>query len=133
MVIGKEPDIELRELKGHRKLIVQLVNNVQKLEKDGGEAAVLAGIVQVTPVVEPMAKVDPFLLDQGPEALDGSVEGVQTELGEAGDLTGEVPAVLQTQHHAAALDVHQVSHGSSNLEIANLRIELNLLRTYLLK
>ena len=133
MVIGKEPDIELRELKGHRKLIVQLVNNVQKLEKDGGEAAVLAGIIQVTPMVESMAKVDPFLLNQGPEALDGSVEGVQTKLGEAGDLAGEVPAVLQTQHHAAALDVHQVRHGSSNLEIKNLRIELSLLRKYLLK
>ena len=119
MVIGKEPDIELRELKGHRKLIVQLVNNVQKLEKDGGEAAVLTGIIQVAPVVEPMAKVDPFLLNQGPEALDGSVEGVQTELSEAGDLAGEVPPVLQTQHHAAPLDVHQVSHGSSNLTIAN--------------
>ena len=84
-------------------------------------------------MVESVAKVDPFLLNQGPEALDGSVEWVQTELSEAGDLAGEVPAVLQTQHHAAALDVHQVRHGSSNLTIAKLRIELSLLRTYLLK
>ena len=122
MVIGQEPDIELRELKGHRKLIVQLVNNVQKLEKDGGEAAVLAGIIQIAPVVESVAKVDPFLLNQGPEALDGSVEGVQTELGEAGDLAGEVPPVLQTQHHAAPLDVHQVRHGSSNLDMDILNI-----------
>ena len=62
-----------------------------------------------------MAGQHPLLLHEGAEALDGSVEGVEAELCEAGHLAGQVPAVLQTQQHRAALDVHQVSHRTSHL------------------
>ena len=50
MVIGQEPDVELRKLKGHGKLIVELMDNVKELEEDGGEAIILAGVVKVAPI-----------------------------------------------------------------------------------
>ena len=49
VVVGQEPDIELRKLKGHGKLIVELMDNVKELEEDGGEAIILAGVVKVAP------------------------------------------------------------------------------------
>ena len=48
-MIGEEPDVELRKLKGHGKLIVELMDNVKELEEDGGEAIILAGVVKVAP------------------------------------------------------------------------------------
>ena len=63
----------------------------------------------------PVTKAHPLLLNECSESLDCSVEWVQTQLSNAGDLAGEVPAVLQTQHHTAALDIHQICHCSSNL------------------
>ena len=50
MVIREEPDVELRKLKGHGKLIVELMDNVKELEEDGGEAIILAGVVKVAPI-----------------------------------------------------------------------------------
>ena len=53
VVVGQEPDIELRELECHGELVVKLVDNVKELEEDWSEAAVLARVVKVAPVVEP--------------------------------------------------------------------------------
>ena len=80
VVIGQEPDIELRELESHRELVMQLVDNVQELEEDGCEAAVLARVVQIAPVIEPVAPHHPLLLYQGAETLQSPVEGVKAEL-----------------------------------------------------
>ncbi len=57
----------------------------------------------------------PFL--NGPD-LNGPVEGVEGELCEAGDLAGEVPAVLQAEHDAAALQVYQVGDSARQLHHA---------------
>ena len=103
------------KLKGHWELVEELVDDVQELEEDGSEATVLAGVIQVTPVVEPVPVTGPLLLQESPEPGDSSVVRVQTELGQAGDLTGEVPALLQAEHHTGALDVHQVGHGPGQL------------------
>ena len=94
MVVGQKLEVELGEFEGHGKLGVQLVDNVEELEEDGGEAGVRAGVVDVAAVIEPMSEGDPLLLDQGLKAVQRSVIRVKTQLGQAGDLTGEVPAVL---------------------------------------
>jgi hypothetical protein len=60
---------------------------------------------------------DNFPFVNGPD-LDGPVEGVEGELCEAGDLAGEVPAVLQAEHDAAALQVYQVGDGARQLHHA---------------
>ena len=50
--------------------------------------------------------------------LYSPVVGVEGELGQAGHLAGEVPALLQAEHHAAALQVHQVRDGARQLHYA---------------
>ena len=50
--------------------------------------------------------------------LNGPVEGVEGELGEAGDLAGEVPAILQAEHDAAPLQVDEVGDGARQLHHA---------------
>ena len=63
-------EVELWELEGHGELSVELVDNVQELEEDGGEAAVLAGAVEAAAMVEPVPKGQPFLLDEDTESLE---------------------------------------------------------------
>ncbi len=63
--------------------------------------------------------VDNFSFVNGPDPdLNSPVEGVEGELCEAGDLAGEVPAVLQAEHDAAALQVYQVGDGTRQLHHA---------------
>ena len=54
MVVGQEPDVEPRKLECHGELVVQLVDNVQELEEDGGESTVLTSVVKVAPMIEPV-------------------------------------------------------------------------------
>ncbi len=48
---------------------MELVDNVQELEEDGREAAVLVGTVQAAAVVESVPKGQPLLLHQNTESL----------------------------------------------------------------
>ncbi len=48
---------------------MQLVDNVEELQEDGGEAAVLVGAAEAAPVVEPVTKGQPLLLHQHAESL----------------------------------------------------------------
>merc|ERR1719315_18264 len=118
VVVGKKLQVEIGELEGHGKLIVQLVNNVKKLEEKRSKAGVLAGVVNVAPVVEPVPEGKPLFFYECAETFKSSVVRIKTKLGNAGDLTSQVPTILQAQHDTATLDVHQISDGTCQLHHA---------------
>lgn len=57
-----------------------LVDTVQELQEDGGEAAALAAQRLRPPVAEPVAERQPLLLHQQPEAVERPVVGVGQQL-----------------------------------------------------
>merc|ERR1719320_2421587 len=57
------------KLKGHGKLIMQLVNNVEELEEERSETRVLARVVNVAPMVEPVPEGNPFFLYESAETF----------------------------------------------------------------
>lgn len=52
LVVSQEAEVELGELEGHGELVVELVDDVEELEEDRGEAAV-RGVTEVGALVEP--------------------------------------------------------------------------------
>ena len=53
------------------------MHNIQELEEDGGEAAVLAGAVEAGAMVEPVAKSQPLLLNQNAETLHKPIRNIK--------------------------------------------------------
>ena len=53
-----------------------------------------------------MAKVQPLLLDQDLEALQGPEVGVQEELRQGDQLGGSVPAVAAVDYHGSSLSLN---------------------------
>jgi len=83
-----------------RKLIDQLKNAIQKLRKNGRElplvssALLVLALAVTAPGVEGVSEGEEVLLDEGAEALEGSVVRVEEELGQRRDLAGAIPSVL---------------------------------------
>lgn len=57
-----------------------LVDAVQELQEDGGEAAALAAQRLRPPVAEPVSERQPLLLNQQPETVEGPVVRVRQQL-----------------------------------------------------
>ena len=64
---------------------MQLMDDVEELEEDRGEAAIRA-VPKVASLVEPVTKGEPLLFYQGAEPFQSPIVGVKTELGNAGHL-----------------------------------------------
>ena len=86
MVVGQEFEVVLVELEGRRKLGVDLMNCVQKLEEDRREGPILIRIEQIRSVIESVSECEPLLFDQNSKAFQSSVVRIEAELSEAGDL-----------------------------------------------
>ena len=65
---------------------MQLVDDVEELEEDRGEAAVGA-VAEVASLVEPVPEGQPLLLYQGAETLQSPVVGVKAQLSYTGHLS----------------------------------------------
>lgn len=84
------PNQEQRRQHGHQMLLFStkspkacephLVDTVQELQEDGGEAAALAAQSLRPPVAEPVAERQPLFLHQQPEAVEGPVVGIRQQL-----------------------------------------------------
>lgn len=66
-----------KDLKGHEP---HLVDTVQELQEDRGEATALTAQRLRPPMAEPVAERQPLLLHQQPEAVEGPVVGVRQQL-----------------------------------------------------
>ena len=84
---------DLREL-GH-----QLPGGVDELREHGRDLAAVPR-QEAAAVRELVSEVEPVLLYERLEALDGSVVGVDQQLGEGAGLAGAVPTVRAVHHHA---------------------------------
>ena len=95
-VVGEKLQVELVELEGAGKLVDALVDSVEELDEDGREIGLVVAVcgVVVAPL-EAVAEREPLALDEEREAVEGAVVGVEEQLGERGDLGGQVPALLQ--------------------------------------
>lgn len=71
---------ETRRHNGLKDREPHLVDTVQELQEDGGEAAALAAQRLRPPVAESVPERQPLLLHQQPEAVEGPVVGVRQQL-----------------------------------------------------
>ena len=82
MMISQKSQIILVEFKGHGKLMMNLMDSVQKLQKHRSETRVLVRIRKVATVIEAMTNRQPFFLNENAEAFNGSIIGIQTQQGQ---------------------------------------------------
>ena len=107
----------LTELEGAGELCVQLVDAVEPLQEDGRALALVGvGVGVAVPLRELVAEEEPVVVDEGAEAGERAVVGVEQELGEREDLGRAVPAVAAVDQHRLGLAVDWVGDGAGCLE-----------------
>ena len=99
-----------------RELGQQLPGGVDELREHGRDLAAVPR-EEAAAVRELVSEVEPVLLYERLEALDGSVVGVDQQLGEGAGLAGAVPAVRAVHHHA-----HSARHTLLRQHVYNDRV-----------